>query len=285
MLDHTTAFWRDWLSKSTYTGRWREMVSRSAMTLKLLTYNPTGAPVAAATAGLPEDPGGERNWDYRFTWVGTARSPSTRMLGLGYTEEAAKFGFWLRDRVTEQAGEKSGPLKIMYRVDGTSDLVEEELKHFEGWRGREAGQDRQRCRRPAAARHLRRGDGRRLPGRPERLLDPAPGLAVRRRDDRLAVRALGPAGRGDLGDQGRPQGLHLRAVPVLGRARPGDQDRRAPRPARAGRPLDHGARPDLQPDHGPRLEPQAQGVHPALRQRRARLVAAADAAAGVHRAA
>src|SRR6266581_2766936 len=135
MLDETTKFWRDWLHQSTYTGPWREMVSRSAMTLKLLTYNPTGAPVAAATAGLPEDPGGERNWDYRFTWVRDGSFSIYALLGLGYTEEAAKFGFWLRDRLTEQAGEKSGPLKIMYRVDGSSDLTEEELGHFEGWRG------------------------------------------------------------------------------------------------------------------------------------------------------
>jgi len=135
MLGQATGFWRDWLNKSTYTGRWREMVSRSAMTLKLLTYNPTGAPVAAATAGLPEDPGGERNWDYRFTWVRDGSFSIYALLGLGYTEEAAKFGFWLRDRVNEQAGDTSGPLKIMYRVDGSSDLTEEELKHFEGWRG------------------------------------------------------------------------------------------------------------------------------------------------------
>jgi GH15 family glucan-1,4-alpha-glucosidase len=135
MLDETTRFWRDWLEQSTYTGRWREVVSRSAMTLKLLTYNPTGAPVAAVTAGLPEDPGGERNWDYRFTWVRDGSFSMYALLGLGHQEEAAKFGNWLRERVTEQAGQKSGPMKIMYRVDGSSDLREETLKHLEGWRG------------------------------------------------------------------------------------------------------------------------------------------------------
>jgi GH15 family glucan-1,4-alpha-glucosidase len=135
MLDETTSFWRDWLEQGTYTGRWREMVSRSAMTLKLLTYNPTGAPVAAVTAGLPEDPGGERNWDYRFTWVRDGSFSMYALLGLGHREEAANFGNWLRERVTEQAGQKSGPMKIMYRVDGSSDLREETLKHLEGWRG------------------------------------------------------------------------------------------------------------------------------------------------------
>jgi GH15 family glucan-1,4-alpha-glucosidase len=67
--DETARFWREWLGRSTYTGRWREMVTRSAMTLKLMTYAPTGAPVAAPTVGLPEQEGGERNWDYRYTWI------------------------------------------------------------------------------------------------------------------------------------------------------------------------------------------------------------------------
>ena len=135
MADDTAAYWKSWLGRSTYTGRWREMVSRSAMTLKLLTYEPTGAPVAAATFGLPEQAGGERNWDYRFTWVRDGSLTMHALANLGYLEEAARFGVWLRDRIAEQAGEASGPLKIMYRVDGSSDLVEESLDHFEGWRG------------------------------------------------------------------------------------------------------------------------------------------------------
>ncbi len=135
LLAETSRFWRDWLHKSTYRGRWREMVARSAMTLKLLTYAPTGAPVAAATAGLPEEPGGERNWDYRYTWVRDGSFSIYALLGLGYVEEAAAFGAWLRDRVSQQAGERSGPLRIMYRVDGSSDLDEEILGHLEGWRG------------------------------------------------------------------------------------------------------------------------------------------------------
>jgi GH15 family glucan-1,4-alpha-glucosidase len=135
LLAETSRFWRDWLHKSTYRGRWREVVARSAMTLKLLTYAPTGAPVAAATAGLPEEPGGERNWDYRYTWVRDGSFSIYALLGLGYVEEAAAFGAWLRDRVSQQAGERSGPLRIMYRVDGSSDLDEEILGHLEGWRG------------------------------------------------------------------------------------------------------------------------------------------------------
>jgi GH15 family glucan-1,4-alpha-glucosidase len=135
MADETQQFWGNWLHRSTYTGRWREMVSRSAMTLKLMTYAPTGALVAAPTAGLPEQIGGERNWDYRYTWIRDASFSIYALLGLGYLEEAAMFLQWLRERTTEQAGDGSGPLRIMYRIDGSSDLTEETLDHFEGWRG------------------------------------------------------------------------------------------------------------------------------------------------------
>jgi pentatricopeptide repeat protein len=136
LRDETSQFWVNWLGRSTYTGRWREQVTRSAITLKLLTYGPTGAPVAAATFGLPEQAGGERNWDYRYTWIRDGSLSIHALAGLGYLDEAAAFGVWLRDRVTESKGSNgSGPVKIMYRVDGTSNLTEENLDHFEGWRG------------------------------------------------------------------------------------------------------------------------------------------------------
>ncbi len=131
----TVEFWRHWLSGATYRGRWREMVVRSALTLKLMTYAPTGGIVAAPTAGLPEQVGGERNWDYRYTWIRDGSFSIYALLGLGFTEEAAAFGDWLRDRAAEQAGGDSGPMNIMYRVDGSSDLTELTLDHFEGWRG------------------------------------------------------------------------------------------------------------------------------------------------------
>jgi pentatricopeptide repeat protein len=136
LADDTSAFWKGWLGRSTYTGRWREMVTRSAMTLKLMTYEPSGAPVAAPTFGLPEQEGGERNWDYRFTWIRDGSLTMHALAGLGYLEEAAKFGGWVRDRtVADAEADGSSPLKIMYRVDGSSDLTEELLDHFEGWRG------------------------------------------------------------------------------------------------------------------------------------------------------
>jgi GH15 family glucan-1,4-alpha-glucosidase len=137
MFEKTRDYWRSWLGQSTYAGRWRENVERSAMTLKLMTYKPTGALVAAPTAGLPEQEGGERNWDYRYTWIRDASFSVYALLGLGYTEEAEGFLRWLGARITESAhadGHQS-PLQIMYRIDGSPDIVEEELDHFEGWRG------------------------------------------------------------------------------------------------------------------------------------------------------
>jgi GH15 family glucan-1,4-alpha-glucosidase len=136
LFDETVHFWESWLAQSTYDGRWRETLNRSAITLKLMTYAPSGGLVAAPTAGLPEQVGGERNWDYRYTWVRDASFSVYALLGLGFTDEALSLGHWLADRVEEQAGaDGSGPLKIMYRVDGSSDLSEEVLDHWEGYRG------------------------------------------------------------------------------------------------------------------------------------------------------
>ncbi|MCI0158448.1 glycoside hydrolase family 15 protein [Leifsonia shinshuensis] len=135
LFRETVAFWRDWIGRSGYSGRWREDVERSAMVLKLLQYAPTGALVAAPTAALPEQLGGVRNWDYRYTWIRDASFSVYSLLALGYQEEAIAFALWTADRVAEQAGESSGPLKIMYRIDGSSDLEELTLDHFEGYAG------------------------------------------------------------------------------------------------------------------------------------------------------
>jgi GH15 family glucan-1,4-alpha-glucosidase len=129
----TVEYWRRWLSKSTYSGRWREMVHRSALTLKLLTFEPTGAIVAAPTCSLPEGVGGERNWDYRYTWIRDAAFTLYGLLRVGFTEEAEAFMNWLEDRCYRP--KPDGLLQLMYGIDGRTDLTEETLDHLEGYRG------------------------------------------------------------------------------------------------------------------------------------------------------
>jgi GH15 family glucan-1,4-alpha-glucosidase len=135
LFAQTTQFWLDWLKGCTYRGRWTEMVYRSALTLKLLTYEPTGAIVAAATTSLPERIGGERNWDYRFTWIRDASFTLYALLRLGFKGEAEAFIGWLRARVADQKHGESGPLQIMYAVDGSADLEERALDHLDGYGG------------------------------------------------------------------------------------------------------------------------------------------------------
>ena len=135
LVEGTVAYWRDWLSRSRYRGRWREMVHRSALTLKLLTYQPTGAIVAAPTTSLPEVLGGERNWDYRYTWIRDAAFSLYALLRLGFTEEAAAFMQWLTNRFSADRWERSGPLNVMYGIDGSRQLPEQLLGHLEGYRG------------------------------------------------------------------------------------------------------------------------------------------------------
>jgi GH15 family glucan-1,4-alpha-glucosidase len=134
LLNETVRYWRSWASQSRYHGRWREIVIRSALVLKLLTFLPTGAIVAAATTSLPEQIGGIRNWDYRYTWVRDAAFTVYSLMRLGYTEEAAAFAQFMQARAKEEAP-VNGPLNVMYRIDGSHGLPEQTLDHLDGYRG------------------------------------------------------------------------------------------------------------------------------------------------------
>ena len=129
----TAAFWRGWLAGSRYRGRWREIVDRSALVLKLLTFEPTGAIVAAPTCSLPGGLGGGRNWDYRYTWIRDASFTLYALLRIGFTQEAHHFMQWLQARAGEL--EPDGSLQTVYGIDGRHTLTEVVLDHLEGYRG------------------------------------------------------------------------------------------------------------------------------------------------------
>jgi GH15 family glucan-1,4-alpha-glucosidase len=133
VLARTVAYWRNWISQCTYNGRWREMVHRSLLVLKLLTYAPTGAIIAAPTASLPEEIGGERNWDYRYTWIRDASFTLYALLRMGFSDEAKHFMEWLQAR-SHEAG-PDGTIRIMYGIDGRHELPEITLDHLEGYKG------------------------------------------------------------------------------------------------------------------------------------------------------
>ncbi len=135
LFEATTSFWRTWLAQSTYRGRWRETVNRSAITLKLLTHEPSGAIVAAPTTSLPEVVGGDRNWDYRYVWMRDAAFSLYALLRLGFTEEAKAFIVWLSERLGTDEDHGLGPLRVMYDIDGNPTPDEVELDHLSGYRG------------------------------------------------------------------------------------------------------------------------------------------------------
>ncbi len=130
-LEDTLAFWRTWIARCAYTGEHARAVRRSALTLKALTYAPTGALIAAPTTSLPEEPGGIRNWDYRFTWLRDASLTLISLLVLGYRDEADAFRHWLRRTSAGRAAD----LQIMYSIQGHRLLPEVELAHLEGHGG------------------------------------------------------------------------------------------------------------------------------------------------------
>lgn len=129
----TVKFWERWSQQSAYRGRWREVVQRSALALKLLSSAQHGAIIGAATFGLPEQVGGERNWDYRYCWIRDAAFTVYALMRLGYTDEAERFIDWTKDRADEQDMEALP--QVLYAVDGRASEAELELTHLDGYRG------------------------------------------------------------------------------------------------------------------------------------------------------
>jgi GH15 family glucan-1,4-alpha-glucosidase len=132
-LRRTINYWKDWISRSTYKGRWLEIVNRSALLLKLLSSFQYGSMVAAPTFGLPESIGGQRNWDYRYAWIRDASFTVYSLIRLGYTKEAGAFMSWVEDLFRKIKGDER--LGIMYSIDGNRQLEEYTLDNFEGYKG------------------------------------------------------------------------------------------------------------------------------------------------------
>lgn len=133
LMEQTVDYWRRWLSRCSYQGRWREWVHRSALALELMVYEPTGAIVAAPTTSLPEWVGGQRNWDYRCSWIRDSAFTVYALLRVGLPDEAVRFMSWIEARCREI--EPDGTLQTLYGIDGRRTLTEETLGHLEGYRG------------------------------------------------------------------------------------------------------------------------------------------------------
>jgi len=130
----TMNYWRRWIARCTYEGRWKEVVDRSALTLKLLTSVAHGSMVAAPTFGLPEALGGQRNWDYRYTWIRDASFTVYALIRLGYTEEASDFLRWIEERCGELSVDDGASLGVLYTLEGSPEVPESELSHWSGYR-------------------------------------------------------------------------------------------------------------------------------------------------------
>jgi GH15 family glucan-1,4-alpha-glucosidase len=133
LLRDTVKFWQNWLSACTYHGRWQAQVHRSALALKLLTFEPTGAIIAAPTTSLPEVIGGTRNWDYRYTWMRDAAFTVYAFLRLGFKDEAAAFMHWIEEYASKHAHPKD-PGAVVFTIAGDNKLAEQTLDHWEGYR-------------------------------------------------------------------------------------------------------------------------------------------------------
>ena len=272
-LDSTEEFWREWLRDGDFPDHpWRIHLQRSALVLKGLTYAPTGAIVAAPTTSLPETPGGERNWDYRYSWIRDSTFSLWALHTLGFDQEARDFM-----RFIVSVCRKDPDLQIMYGIDGEKDLTESTLDHLSGYGG---------------ARPVRIGNGafdQRQNDVWGALLDSIylHAKALRTVPDRrwelireqveAAIEAWPAPRPGDLGVARRAEALRLLEADDLGRGRPRPAAGDRPRRVRAGRALDADRRRD--PGRDPRARRPRRRLPPALRDRRARRLDPADPAA------
>ena len=243
-MSETVNYWRSWISKARMPDhRFREAIQRSALAIKGLTYMPTGATVAALTTSLPETPGGERNWDYRFTWMRDSTFTLQALHYLNLDWEANEFMQFVGDLEPNE----DGALQIMYGIDGRRDLTESTTGRPLRLRGRVAGTGRQRSLRPAPERRLRCRP--RLDPDPHQS-QPAPAAATmagRPGPGRVRHEGLEEAGSGDLGGARQAPAVRLLQADVLGRDGPGlearGDPRRLPPPGRVGgRPRTRSAR-------------------------------------------
>ena len=236
LLDATAQFWRTWLAEGDYPEHpWRGHLQRSALALKGLTFMPTGALVAAATTSLPETPGGERNWDYRYCWMRDATFTLWALHALGLDWEADDFVQYVADM---QRGE-DGALQIMYGIKGQVDLEESTLDYLGGYQGARPGEDRQRRLQAAPERRLRRGPGLGLPARQAARPHPRAAVAGAHRPGPLRGGGLADARPGHLGGARGTAPLRVLEADVLGgdgpRGAVGRTPRRRPNWPRAGR--------------------------------------------------
>jgi GH15 family glucan-1,4-alpha-glucosidase len=130
-LQQTEAFWRGWSARCTYTGPWREAVQRSLLTLKAMTYAPTGGIIAAPTTSLPEQLGGQRNWDYRYCWLRDATGTLLALMSAGYLEEARAWRAWLQRSVAGSPDQ----IQIVYGLSGERQLIEWQVPWLPGYQG------------------------------------------------------------------------------------------------------------------------------------------------------
>ena len=211
-LAATIADWDGFIGRCTYAGRYKQAVHRSLLTLRALTYAPTGGIVAAPTTSLPEQLGGGRNWDYRFCWLRDASLTLFALMGAGYQEEAASWRDWLHRSIAGSAAQ----IQIMYGLHGERVARRARAALAARLRGQRAGAHRQCGQRPGAAGRLWRGAGLPAPGPTARPARRTAWLGLAAQYRRPPGHHLGQAGRGHVGDPRRQPAFHLQQGDGLG---------------------------------------------------------------------